>query len=208
MGEIKTELIPTHKQGVLQKAKRVLDSGGVVAFPTDTVYGIGAVYSNPEAVLKLYRAKERPGDKAIPVLGSGLDAFTEVAAGFNQATLLLAEAFWPGPLTLLVQRSPSVPVEVTPFETVAVRVPDMVFTRELLSVCGPLAVTSANLSGGESPCTAQEVLADLDGRVDLILDGGRTPGGVSSTILDCTREKPVLLREGPVSIAAIEKILK
>jgi len=208
MGVIRTEVISIKEHGVVQKAKRVLESGGVVAFPTDTVYGIGAVYSNPAAVLKLYRAKERPGDKAIPILGADLDAFTEVALGFNQAALLLAEAFWPGPLTLLVKRSLSVPVEVTSFATVAIRVPDLEFTRELLSVCGPLAVTSANLSGGESPCTAQEVTADLDGRVDLILDGGQTPGGVSSTVLDCTQEKPVLLREGPVSIAAIEKILE
>ncbi|MBN1264790.1 MAG: threonylcarbamoyl-AMP synthase [Anaerolineales bacterium] len=204
---MKTQVVSTTDKNAVQLALQILQAGGVVAFPTDTVYGLGAIYSDPDAVLKLYDAKDRPGEKAIPILGADLDSLAEVAAGLNDATRLLAKKFWPGPLTLLVPRAPSVPDEVSSYSTVAVRVPDLAFTRDLLVVCGPLAVTSANLSGGKSTCSAQEVFLDLNGRVDLIIDGGITPGGTASTVIDCTADKPILLREGPIALAEIEKAL-
>jgi len=203
MSEVRTEVLAVDDIQALPRAESVLRAGGVVAFPTDTVYGLGALYTNRAAVLKLYSAKERPGEKAIPILVDSLESAEKVSSGIDPATRKLAAAFWPGPLTLLVPRHPGVPVEVSAYATAAVRVPDLAFTRSLLACCGPLAVTSANLSGGASPCTAGEVLVDLAGRVDLVLDGGRTPGGRSSTVVDCTGEHPILLREGPISLEEI-----
>lgn len=207
MNELKTEVLAVEDSQALPRAERVLRAGGVVAFPTDTVYGLGALYTDRTAVLKLYSAKERPGEKAIPILADSLESAEKVSTGINAANRKLAAAFWPGPLTLLVPRHPGVPEEVSPYATVAVRVPDLAFTRSLLACCGPLAVTSANLSGGASPCTAGEVLAALAGRVDLILDGGQTPGGRASTVIDCTGEKTSLLREGPISLAEVVAVL-
>jgi L-threonylcarbamoyladenylate synthase len=183
----------------LPLAYEILKGGGLVAFPTDTVYGLGALAFDGLAVESLYVAKDRPAEKAIPVLIADLEDLAKVSPEAPQIALELAARFWPGPLTLVVPKHPDLPESVSATSTVGVRLPDHPVARALLRLAGPLAVTSANLSGQPSPTTAQEVLAQLDGRIPLILDGGRTPGGVPSTVVDCTGTDLQILREGPIS---------
>jgi L-threonylcarbamoyladenylate synthase len=188
-----------------RRAVELLRSGELVAFPTDTVYGVGAVVWNVQAVRKLYEAKLRPVDKAIPVLLAETSQLSLVAAHLSRDALCLAGRFWPGPLTLVVPRAQGVPDEVTAGgASVAVRVPDHDLARELIRATGaPLAATSANLSGQPSPVTAQDVLTQLGGRISLVLDGGPCPGGAPSTVVDLTGPAPILLRPGPVSLQEI-----
>jgi L-threonylcarbamoyladenylate synthase len=183
----------------------LLRAGQLVAFPTDTVYGVGAVIWDARAVGKLYEAKLRPADKAIPVLLADTSELFLVASDPSRDALCLAERFWPGPLTLVVPRAESVPDEVTAGgASVAVRVPDHDLARALIRAAGaPLATTSANLSGCPSPVTAQEVVAQLGGRIPLVLDGGACPGGAASTVVDLTGPVPVILRPGPVGMQEI-----
>jgi L-threonylcarbamoyladenylate synthase len=175
----------------------------LVAFPTDTVYGVGALAFYETAVLAIYEAKARPEEKAIPVLIADVSEVDKVAEGMPDRARRLAERFWPGPLTLVVKKRHTIPAAVSPTDTIGLRVPDHPVARELLRAAGPMAVTSANLSGQPSPCTADEVLGQLSGRIAMILDGGRTPGGVPSTVVDCTKEAFIILREGPIRIEEI-----
>jgi len=193
----------------LAQAIRVLRAGGLVAFPTDTVYGVGAYAWLPEAVEQLYVAKQRPCDRAIPLLIAGVEALPQVAIDVPEAAAILARRYWPGALTLVLRRDPRVPDAVTAGqETVAVRVPDHPVTQALIAALGaPLAATSANLSGKPAPDTAQGVLAQLDTRIDLILDGGTCPGGIASTIVDLTITPPVILRAGDISPQEITDLL-
>ena len=171
----------------------------LVAFPTDTVYGLGTLAFDGPTALKLYVAKERPPEKAIPVLIADNADLDLVATDVPPIAYQLMARFWPGALTLVVPKLPSVPMEVSASETVAVRIPDHDLVRALMRLTGPLAVTSANRSTGPNPRTAQEVLAQLDGRIDAILDGGATPGGIPSTVLDCTQPMPRILRAGALA---------
>jgi L-threonylcarbamoyladenylate synthase len=194
----------------VNRAAALLKAGELVAFPTDTVYGVGAIVWDATAVGKLYTAKLRALDKAIPVLLADPADVALVARDLPSGALRIAQLFWPGPLTLVVPRAARVPVEVTAGgDSVAVRVPDHDLARALIRASGaPLAATSANLSGQASPVTAQEVAAQLGERIALILDGGRCPGGVPSTILDLTQPQPRILRPGPVSLEQILEILR
>lgn len=171
----------------------------MVAFPTDTVYGVGAPAFNGKAVESVYRAKDRPVEKAIPILIGDPNDLEKVGMNIPEVARQLASRFWPGPLTLLVPKRLDLPEAVSATSTVGVRVPDHEVARALLRRAGPLAVTSANISGAQSPVTAQEVYRQLGGRIPLILDGGKTPGGVPSTLVDCTTSELKILREGPVS---------
>ncbi len=171
----------------------------LVAFPTDTVYGVGTLAFDGPTALQLYVAKDRPPEKAIPVLIADASDLDRVAMAVPPIAYRLMERFWPGALTLVVPKLPSVPMEVSASETVAVRIPDHDLARALMRLTGPLAVTSANRSAGPNPCTAQEVYDQLNGRIDAILDGGVTPGGVPSTVLDCTQAEPRILREGAIA---------
>ncbi len=191
------------------EAVRLLQAGELVAFPTDTVYGVGALVWNGPAVARLYAAKLRPAGKAIPVLLADPADLALVAGGLPAAVARLAEAFWPGALTLVVPKAPGIPFEVTGGgDSLAVRVPDHTLARDLIRAAGaPLATTSANLSGQPSPVTAQEVAAQLGRRIPLILDGGRCPGGVASTVVDLTGPEPSIVRPGPISLAQIRAAL-
>jgi L-threonylcarbamoyladenylate synthase len=193
----------------LAQAVQVLRAGGLVAFPTDTVYGVGAHAWLPDAVTQLYVAKQRPRDKAIPLLVAGVEGLPEVAAGVPEAAYTLARRFWPGALTLVLRRAPRVPDAVTSGqETVAVRAPDHPVAQALIAALdAPLAATSANLSGQPAPDTAQGVLAQLNARVDLLLDGGTCPGGIASTIVDLTVSPPAILRTGGLSPQEIADLL-
>jgi L-threonylcarbamoyladenylate synthase len=196
---MKTNVLPAQDPQAQLQALAVLIDGGLVAFPTDTVYGVGALAFNSAAVASIYAAKGRPLDRSVPVLIADPADLVMVTLEVSQVAAKLAARFWPGPLTLVVLKHPDLPEAVSATPTVGVRVPDHPLARALLRAAGPLAVTSANLSGQPSPSTAAEVFAQLGGRIALILDGGKTPGGVPSTVVDCVEEGPRIIREGPVS---------
>jgi L-threonylcarbamoyladenylate synthase len=196
---MKTEVLSVISPNAITSALEVLLSGGLVAFPTDTVYGVGALAFHEAAVNSIYAAKQRPVEKAIPVLIWDREDVTKVAEEIPFFAARLIARFWPGPLTVLVPKKSTLPEVVSATATVGVRVPDHEVARALLKLAGPMAVTSANLSSQPSPVTAQEVFEQLGGRIPLILDGGQTPGGVPSTLVDCTTDTLEILREGPIS---------
>jgi L-threonylcarbamoyladenylate synthase len=204
---MKTEILPAQDPGTLARALAVLRHGGLVAFPTDTVYGVGALAFNGAAVGSIYIAKNRPVEKAIPVLIGALIDLAKVTLEVPAVAVQLAARFWPGPLTLVVSKHPDLPETVSATATVGVRAPDHVVAQGLLLAAGPMAVTSANLSGQPSPSTAQEVFGQLGGRIALIIDGGKTPGGVPSTVVDCSGMELQILREGPISKDEIRAVL-
>jgi len=197
---METKVLPAGKEAI-GVAARILAEGGLVAFPTDTVYGVGAHAFQPNAVERIYTAKIRPPDKAIPILLARADDLALVAEGITETAWLLAETFWPGGLTLVLPKKANVPDVISAGgPTVAVRVPDHPVPLALMAALGaPLAATSANLSGRPSPVTAQEVERELEGRIELILDGGRCPGGIPSTVLDLTTDPPSVLRAGAIA---------
>ncbi len=193
---MKTRLLRADAPGTVEEAAAALGRGELVAFPTDTVYGLAAGHDH---VRKLFLAKDRPKDKRIPVLlsdASNLNA----SAMVTPAARVLAARFWPGPLSLVL---------VAPRRgTLAFRVPANDVARRLIAASGGgLPVTSANRSGQGDTRTAQEVMAQLDGRIGLVLDGGPTTGGVPSTVVDCTTEPIRILREGAITTAQIEEAL-
>jgi L-threonylcarbamoyladenylate synthase len=204
---MKTRILSPNSPGAMVLVLQVLRAGGLVAFPTDTVYGVGTLAFDQEAVKSIYVAKERPIEKAIPVLLADAQDLDKVAAEVPALARRLAARFWPGPLTLVVPKGPTLPETISTTDTVGVRVPDNPTARTLLRAAGPMAATSANISGGTSPSTAEEVFAQLNGRIELILDGGKTQGGVASTVVDCTKAKPTILRPGPITLAAIRSAL-
>ncbi len=201
-----TLLLPANDESI-RAALKILRNGGLVAFPTDTVYGVGALAFDGKAVESIYIAKNRPIEKAIPVLIADAADMEKVGMNIPAIAHQLAARFFPGPLTCLIPKQPTLPESVSAAETVGVRVPDHAVARALLRAAGPMAVTSANISGQPSPSTAQEVLAQLGERIDLIIDGGKTPGGVPSTLVDCTGIDLKILREGPISLAEIRQKL-
>jgi L-threonylcarbamoyladenylate synthase len=198
-----TLVLPASDPEALSRAEILLRSGALVAFPTDTVYGLGALVTDEQGIEKLYAVKGRDNLKAIPVLVGNAGQLAQVVAGLNAPVQRLTGRFWPGPLTLVVPSRPGLPDRLSPTPTIGVRLPDHPIAQALMERTGPLAVTSANLSGGKDTVTAAQVLDQLGGRIPLILDGGRTPGGAPSSVVDCTGPQPVLLRAGPISIQAI-----
>ena len=202
-----TEILSASSVNAIPRALEILKAGGLVAFPTDTVYGVGALVFNGKAVESIYAAKDRPIEKAIPVLIGDSADLENVGIDIPETARRLVARFWPGPLTILVPKRADLPESVSATSTVGVRLPDHEVARALLGATGPMAVTSANISGGQSPVTAQEVYEQLKGRIDLILDGGKTPGGIPSTLVDCTAADLKVLREGPISLEALRSAL-
>jgi L-threonylcarbamoyladenylate synthase len=201
-----TQLLPAHDPHVIALALRILRAGGLVAFPTDTVYGVGSLAFDQAAIESIYSAKDRPLEKAIPILIGDVDDLEKVAIEIPERARRLAARFWPGPLTIVLPKQPNLPPAVSATATVGVRVPDHPVARELLRAAGPMAVTSANLSGRESPRNTQEVMAQLGGRIPLVLDGGGTPGGMPSTVVDVSGPEAVVLRAGPITLEQIKII--
>ncbi|MHB0968083.1 MAG: L-threonylcarbamoyladenylate synthase, partial [Bellilinea sp.] len=181
--------------------------GGLVAFPTDTVYGLAADPFNSVAIERLYAAKERDMSKAIAVLVGEVEQLVQITPGLPTQAEALAARFWPGALTLVVSRRPELPAQLSALPTIGVRMPDHPFALNLLQASGPLATTSANRSGADNPLTAADVLDQLGGRIELVLDGGTCPGGVPSTVVDCTIPDVRILREGAISVEAIRAVL-
>ena len=202
---MKTKILPTSE---IQQALHILKNGGIVAFPTDTVYGLGTLAFDNAAIESIYTVKDRPIEKAIPVLIGDMDDIDKIAENIPEMALRFANRLWPGPLTCIIPKKQTLPPAISATSTVAVRIPNHPDAITLLKAAGPMAVTSANISGKPSPSTAQEVYDQLNGRIPLILDGGKTPGGTPSTLVDCTGETPKILREGPVSLHELLEILK
>ena len=200
---MKTQVISAAHPEAIALACEVIRSGGLIAFPTDTLYGLGCDPHLPTALQKIYAAKGRSASKAIPVLISRADQLESLVSGLPEQSTRLMERWWPGALTLVLPKNPDLPPDLTPYPGLAVRMPDHPVALSLLDQTGPLAVTSANLSDHENPQDAQGVLAQLDGVVDLIMDGGSLLGGQASTIIDCMASEPKLLREGPIPFSAI-----
>ncbi len=190
-------------------AVEALRSGGLVAMPTDTVYGVGVALDASDGLQRLFAAKNRPLDRAIVLLVADLDGAAAVGV-LSPAARALAERFWPGGLTLVLTQSAGavLPASLTAGAgTIGVRLPDHATPRALARELGPLPVTSANVSGRPDARTAAEVLAQLGGRIDLILDGGTVSGGVPSTVVDCSGEAPRILRSGAIAPSLIAAAL-
>jgi L-threonylcarbamoyladenylate synthase len=195
---MKTEVIKATHPVAMHHAVDVLHHGGLVVFPTDTVYGLAVLPSSEEFIERLYIVKGRDSTRAIAVLISNIKELDKVSEAPGELAHNLAEKFWPGPLTIVINRHPDLPNSLSPNQTIGVRIPDHPVALRLLQLTGPLAVTSANLSGLENTHTAKDALAQLDGRVHLIIDGGISPGGIPSTVVDCTTPDLVILRQGPI----------
>ena len=202
-----TEVVKAGR-GALEKAASVVRAGGLIIYPTDTVYGLGCDPLNARAVGRVFEVKGR-GARPLPVLASSVEEAMRVAE-LSEIALELAQAFWPGPLTLVVPRKPILPSVLTcDLPSVGVRVPGHEFAIELIRACGGLLVgTSANKSGHPPPRTVEEALRELGGSVELAIDGGPTPLGISSTVLDLTGPEPRLVREGPIKMEDILEALR
>src|SRR5215216_5931342 len=205
---LKTQILPAGDAAVAAAA-RALAEGGLVAFPTETVYGLGADATNPAAIARLYQAKGRPAFNPL-IAHVGEIAAAQAIARFDASATALAEAFWPGPLTLVLPKTHNCAVAdlaTAGLDTVAIRIPAHPVARDILQIFGgPVVAPSANLSGHVSPTTAAHVQSDLAGRIDLIVDGGPVAVGVESTIVGCF-DQPMLLRPGGLPRAEIERVL-
>ena len=198
------QILPTGDPLSLRRAVEVLRAGGVIAFPTDTVYGVGAHGLLNDAVEKLYVVKGRPAEKAIPLLLAAAAEVDGVARDISPAAWNLMQRYWPGALTIVLKKQAHLPPAVSGAETVAVRVPDHAVVRDLIRALGaPLAATSANRSGEPELLDAQAIGRVLGGTLDLILDGGRCAGGVPSTVVDASGETLRVLRAGAIPAEAL-----
>lgn len=191
------------------QAAQYLRRGGLVAFPTETVYGLGADAFQPSAVRRIFEAKGRPSDNPLIVHVSQHEQFDEVAEEVSHSAQILMEHFLPGPLTLILPKHPELPSVVTAgLETVGVRMPALPLARTFLDACDtPVPAPSANRSGRPSPTSWEAVRDDLEGRIDCILQGDRTEAGVESTVVDCTTDPVEVLRPGAISVEALKEVL-
>ena len=194
---------------MLERAGDIIKNGGLVAFPTETVYGLGGDALNPNASTKIYAAKGRPSDNPLIVHIADINDLDTIAADVPKAALKLAEHYWPGPLTMIFRKQPIVPNETTGgLDTVAVRFPSHPVAAAFIKASGGfIAAPSANLSGRPSTTTAAHVIEDLSGRIDMIIDGGPCDIGLESTIVDFTAARPMILRPGFVSERMLEDVL-
>ncbi len=195
-----------HDAQVMEEAGRILRNGGLVAFPTETVYGLGGDALDGSASKKIYAAKGRPSDNPLIVHIADLEALKAIASEIPEKARILAEKFWPGPLTMILKKSSAVPYETTGgLDTVAVRFPSHPAAAALIKASGTyIAAPSANTSGRPSPTTADHVAQDMDGRIDMIIDGGAVGIGIESTIVDLTGEVPMILRPGYITKEMLE----
>ena len=206
---MKTILLPAQGADTAEKAAQIIKNGGLVALPTETVYGLGANGLNPEAVAKIFIAKGRPQDNPLILHLSKVEEMELYCHSIPEAAYKLAEKFWPGPLTMVLPAKDNVPKCTTAgLPTVAVRCPDSQITRDIIALSGcPIAAPSANISGKPSTTTAQHVLYDHDGRIDAVVDGGPCRVGLESTIVDLTEQPPRLLRPGGITPAQLTEVL-
>ncbi|MCF0141048.1 MAG: threonylcarbamoyl-AMP synthase [Mogibacterium sp.] len=205
---MKTLRLEITEEGI-SKAGEIIRKGGLVAFPTETVYGLGADALNADAVRAVYAAKGRPSDNPMIVHIAEVEDVYDLATEVNESTKKLMEAFWPGPVTFVLPKKSIVPDATTGgLGTVAVRLPASETARKVIAASErPIAAPSANISGKPSPTTAEDVLEDMDGRIDAVLMGEACGVGIESTVIDCTGETPVILRPGFVTAEMVSEIL-
>ena len=205
---MKTQVLPVSEESIALGGK-ILREGGLVGMPTETVYGLGANALDPEAVRAIFRAKGRPGDNPLIVHISRKEEILPLVREIPKAARLLMDAFWPGPMTLILPKAACIPPEVSAgLDTVGIRLPASEAARALIAAAGcPVAAPSGNRSGRPSPTTAQHMLEDMDGRIPLILDGGACEVGVESSVIDATGETPVILRPGGITREMVADVL-
>ena len=200
---------PEEKAAALKKAGEIIREGGLVAFPTETVYGLGADALNAEASAKIYAAKGRPSDNPLIVHIHDVDQVYEIASEVPEAAKKVMEKFWPGPLTVILNKKSCVPDGTTGgLKTVAIRMPSHPLARDFIRESGRMiAAPSANTSGRPSPTLASHVYEDMQGRIPLILDGGAVGIGIESTIIDMSTDTPTILRPGYITKDMLEEVL-
>lgn len=210
---MKTQLCVIDKdkidQAIIEEAGKIIKDGGLVAFPTETVYGLGGDALNPESSAKIYAAKGRPSDNPLIVHIADMESLNRIVKEIPEAAIKLAKVYWPGPLTMIFQKTDAVPLETTGgLQTVAVRMPDDPVALAFIKAAGGyIAAPSANTSGKPSPTLARHVAEDMDGKIEMILDGGAVGIGLESTIVDLTSDKPMILRPGYVTQAMVAEVL-
>jgi L-threonylcarbamoyladenylate synthase len=204
----KSTILLKFSHRILHRSSQIFKMGGLVIFPTDTVYGIGALMKNKKAINQIYRLRHRPKNKALLILIASKKDLNKYVH-LNLRAKKIINKLWPGPLTIILSKKKTVPNFITARQsTVAIRLPENKFLRILIKKLGqPIVAPSANLSGKKSPLYAQETFKDFWGKVDLILDGGRTKYQKESTLLDLTKNPPVILRAGAMAKNKIEKYL-
>ncbi len=197
------------EEKLLERAAAIIRDGELVAFPTETVYGLGADGLNENAVKKIFEAKGRPQDNPLILHVDSVDMLEQLVMDIPPAARLCMESFWPGPLTILFKRRELVPDIITAgLDTVAIRMPSHPIALRLIALSGtPIAAPSANTSGKPSPTRAEHVFEDMEGKIPMLIDGGETGVGLESTVLDLTGEKPMILRPGGITLEDIRKIL-
>jgi L-threonylcarbamoyladenylate synthase len=193
----------------IEKGVTTLKKGGVIAFPTDTVYGLGADAFNATAVDRIYEIKNRPRHQQLPLLIADVKQLTALANPIPEIAWFLTRHFWPGGLTLVLAKTDSVPAHLAPGPTIAVRVPDHPVCLAIIQHLGnPIIGTSANISGQPAALTADEVGQQLAGKIDFVINGSKCPGGKESTVVDVTHDTPAILRQGIISSYEIDKAYK
>ena len=210
--KIKTRIFRVSEENidiVLEEAAAILRSGGTVAFPTETVYGLGADGLNPYAVRNIFEAKERPSGKPLSLLIHSREDLEKIARNIPEKAFRLMDAFWPGPLTIILEKKDIVPgITSGDLPSIGIRMPNHMIPLELIKRAGtPLAAPSANLSGKPSSSLAAHVIDDLAGRINAIIDGGVAAIGLESTVIDMTAKAPIVLRPGAVGIKELEKVI-
>lgn len=204
--EEKTQLISAKEPGAVKKVAAFVRQGELVVLPTDTVYGVGCAADNETAIARLYRVKQRPFSKAIPILLADLSHLPAVTAFIPPVAEALIQQYWPGPLTLILPKHPNLPAVLSPNQGVAVRIPDHTLTRTVIRAAGgAMAVTSANQSGEPAAETAVQAFQTLAGQVTVVLDDGPSPRGQASTIISCMGNKLKIIRSGPIHPAEIRR---
>ncbi len=204
---METKRINIKEPDALKMTAEILNLGGLVVFPTDTVYGLAAKIDNEAGIERIYAVKGRETTKAIAVLIGHQDQIDLVAEKITSKTRQLIDKFWPGGLTVVVTKKNGLPESLSIYPTVGVRIPDHQFVRDLADLVGPLATSSANLSGQESATNADMAGSDFSGIVELIVDGGQSGNVLSSTVLDCSSDTIKVLREGAISIEDLKPYL-
>ena len=205
---MKTIVKPVNEESIAEAAK-IIREGGLVGMPTETVYGLGADALNEDAVLSIFAAKNRPADNPLSVHVSSLEEIPPLVREIPESAKMLMEAFWPGPMTLILPKSDCISSAVSAgLDTVGIRMPASDAARALIRASGrPIAAPSANRSGKPSPTTAQHVYEDMDGRIPMILDGGECEVGVESSVIDVTGGTPIILRPGGITPEMVERVL-
>jgi L-threonylcarbamoyladenylate synthase len=205
---METSIISATSEESIQRTIETLKAGEAVAFPTDTVYGLGVDPFNISAIIKLFEAKGRDYNKAIAILIGNQKQIELVAERFTESAKKLADIFWPGGLTVIVPKLKTIPDLLSANQSIGIRMPNHPIALRLLNEFGPLATTSANISGKQNPVNAVDVYTQLSGRIPLILDGGNCPGGVPSTVVDCLSDETHILRQGAIEINKIQSVLQ